>query len=137
MAFNRLRRDRNIKLVILDTSAILMIFEFSIDIDDEILRLIGKSHILIPKTVINEIEILSNKGKGKKKEKAKACLDYIKKKYESIDIKIEKIGDDAIIEYAKKLNAIVVTNDKELRKNLKKYSIPIIYLRGKQKLVLD
>ena len=137
MAFNRLWRNRDIKLVILDSSAILMCFEFSIDIDNEILSLIGKCHITVPKPIYNEIKILSTQGKGKKKRFAKASLELIRKKYDIIDIFIDKSGDDAVIQYAKNLHAIVVTNDKELRKNLKNESIQVIYLRGKQKLFFE
>ena len=57
MAFNRFWRNRDIKLVILDTSAIFTCFEFSIDIDDEIINLIGKCRISIPKPIYNEIEL--------------------------------------------------------------------------------
>jgi rRNA-processing protein FCF1 len=114
-----------------------MCFEFSIDIDNEVIDLIGKCQIIIPKPIYNEIELLSIKGKGKKKKIAKASLELIKRKYEIIDISLEKTGDDAIIEYAKNLYGIVVTNDKELRKKLKIELIPVIYLRGKQKLSLE
>ena len=112
MAFNRLRRNRNIKLVILDTSAILMCFEFSIDLDSQILDLLGKCEIKIPKPIYDEINILSIHGKGVKKNKAKSALKLIKK-YKIITIdEIFKSGDDAIFQYAKNLSAYVVTNDK-------------------------
>jgi rRNA-processing protein FCF1 len=137
MASNRLWKNRNLKVVILDTSAIFMCFEFSINLNDEITKLIGKSFITIPKPIYNEIKILSIKGKEKKKKIAKASLKLIKNKYEIIDINNDKIGDNAILQYAKNLNGIVVTNDKELRKKLKNESIPVIYLRGKQKLFLE
>ncbi len=137
MAFNRIWRDRNTKLVILDTNAILMCFEFSIDIDDEIVGLIGKCNIIVPKPIYNEIKTLSIQGKGKKKKIAKTSLSLIKKKYKIIDINLECTGDDAVIQYAKNLDSIVVTNDRELRKRLKNESIKVIYLRGKQKLFLE
>ena len=137
MASNRLWGNRDIKIVILDTSAIFMSFEFSIDIENEILILIGKSRIIIPKPIFNEIKLLSVRGKGKKKNIAKSSLELINKKYEIIDINIEKNADDAVILYAKKFNGIVVTNDIELRKRLRNESISVIYLRGKQKLFLE
>jgi len=137
MASNRIWGNRDIKVVILDTSAIFMCFEFSIDIENEILNLIGKSRITIPKPIFNEIKLLSIKGKGKKKLIAKSSLKLIEKKYELIDINIEKSGDDAVIQYAKNLYGYVVTNDIELKKRLRNESIPVIFLRGKQKLFLE
>ena len=137
MAFNRLWRNRNIKLVILDTSAILMCFEFSIDLDSQILDLLGKCKIKIPKPIYDEINILSNHAKGIKKIKAKAALKLIKKYKIISKDEIVESGDDAIIQYAKNLSAYVVTNDKNLRKRLKNELIPVIFLRGKQKLFLE
>ena len=51
--------------------------------------------------------------------------------------KVLKIGDEAVIEYAKNIQAFVVTNDKKLRKKLKNISIPVLYLKGKQKLSIE
>ena len=46
-------------------------------------------------------------------------------------------GDDAVFYLAKKLQGIVVTNDRELRKRVKKKSLKTIYLRGKNKLAFE
>ena len=138
MASNRIWRNRNIKTVILDTSAIFMFFEFSIDIEQEILGLIGNYRIIIPKPIFNEIKTLSEIGKENKKKIAKSSLNLINKKnYEIVDLNVKKTGDDSLIDYGIKLNGIVVTNDKELRKRLKEKSISTIFLRGKQKVCLD
>jgi rRNA-processing protein FCF1 len=115
-----------------------MFFEFPIDIEQEISSLIGNYRIIIPKPIFNEIKTLSEIGKEKKKKIAKSSLNLIKKKnYEIIDLNVKKTGDDSLIDYGLKLNGIVVTNDKELRKRLKEKSISTIFLRGKQKLCLE
>ena len=77
---------------------------------------------------------LSTNGKGRKKRLAKPSLDFIKK-YEVIES--EGKGDDSVLFLAKKLNAVVVTNDKELRNRIKKESLQTVYLRGKKRLVLE
>ena len=136
MASNRVWGNRNNKLVILDTNAILMCFEYSIDLDNEILNLVGKCKIIIPKPVYDEINILAKKGKENKKNKAIGSLKLIKN-YKIISFDCNLSVDEAVLYYAKKLDAYVVTNDKELRKKLKIESIPVIYLRGKQRLILD
>jgi rRNA-processing protein FCF1 len=46
-------------------------------------------------------------------------------------------ADDAILKVSKELNAFVVTNDKVLRDRLKEKNVPRIFLRGKQRLVLE
>ena len=134
MASNRLREDRNGKTVILDSSAVMMLFEFSIDLEDELTRLLGKFHIVVPRPIFEELKLLSEKGKGKKKLVAKPSLELIKK-YEIVNA--EGNGDDAVLKLAKKFNGIVITNDRELRKRVKESSLQTIYLRGKSRLVLE
>lgn len=134
MASNRLREDRNGKTVILDSSAVMMLFEFSIDLEDELTRLLGKFRIIVPSPIVEELKLLSEKGKGKKKLIAKPSLELIKK-YEIVDEGGN--GDDAVLMLAKKLNGIVITNDRELRKRVKESSLQTIYLRGKSRLALD
>ena len=135
MAFDRLWGDKIHKTVILDSSAVLMLFEFSIDLEKELTRLLGNYHIVIPTPIVRELEFLSENGKGEKKTKAKASLKLIKK-YDTINVD-EKGGDDSILDLAKKINGIVVTNDRELRSRLKKLSSSVIFLRSKKKLVMD
>jgi hypothetical protein len=46
-------------------------------------------------------------------------------------------GDDAILKMAREMNGAVVTNDKELKRKLRKEKLPVIYLRGKNKLEME
>ena len=134
MASDRLWEYREEKAVILDSSAVMMLFEFSIGLEDELTRLLGKFHIVVPRPIFEELKLLSEKGKGKKKLIAKPSLELIKK-YEIVNA--EGNGDDAVLNLAKKLSGIVITNDRELRKRVKESSLQTIYLRGKGRLVLE
>jgi rRNA-processing protein FCF1 len=134
MASDRLWQDRNEKRVILDSSAILMLFEFSINLEDELTNLLGKFKIILPSPIVEELKFLSNFGNGKKGQNAKAALELLKR-YEIVDE--EGNGDDSIINLAKKINGIVVTNDRDLKRRIKELSLKVIYLRGKKKLVLE
>ena len=133
MASDWLRRDQE-RIVILDSNAVMMLFEFSIDLEDELIRLLGSFKIVVPKSIFDEIKFLSETGKGKKRFIAKPALELIKK-YEVVDA--EGTGDQSVLNLAKKLNCIVVTNDRKLRNELKKASLHTIYLRGKSRLVLE
>ena len=135
MAPNRLWGDRIHKTVILDSSAILMLFEFAIDLEKELTRLLGSYHIVVPTPIVRELEFLSENRTGKKKAKAKASLKLIKK-YDAIDVE-GRNGDDSVLELAKKINGIVVTNDRELRNRVKEMSLSVIFLRAKKKLVME
>ena len=134
MASDRLWGDQDNKRVILDSSAVMMLFEFSIDLETQLTTLLGKYKIIVPKPIFNELDFLSKHGKGKKKLLAKPSLQIIKN-YKILDS--EKKGDDSVIYLAKKLNGIVLTNDKELIKRSKKLSLKVIYLRSKKKLVMQ
>jgi len=134
MASNRLWRNPKEKTVILDSSSIMMLFEQSIDLEDELTRLLGKVKILVPKPIVDELIYLSENGKGRKKRLAKPALEIIKN-YEVTES--EGKGDDSVLYLAKKLHATVVTNDKELRTRIKGESLKTVYLRGKKRLVLN
>ncbi len=133
MASDWLRQNRD-TIIVLDSNAVMMLFEFSVDLEGELTRLFGKFKIFIPKPVINELKFLSEHGKGRKKHIAKPALKLIEK-YEVVDAYGK--GDRAILNLAKELNCIVLTNDKKLRSKLKKLSLHAVYLRGKSKLVLE
>jgi rRNA-processing protein FCF1 len=136
MASNRLWGNREEKIVILDSSAIMMCFEFSIDLENELTRLLGKYHIIIPGPIVEELEFLAKNGRGKKKLMAKPALDLIKR-YDIINLNTCKKGDNAVIHFARELSGIVLTNDHFLKKRLQELFIKIIYLRGKKRLVLE
>jgi len=136
MAPNRLRRNREGKIVILDSSAIMMFFEFSIDLEDELTRLLGKYHIIIPKPIVEELEFLAKHGRGKKKYIAKPALDFVKR-YDIIELQTSEKGDDAVIYFAQELSGLVVTNDRDLIRRLRELLIKVIYLRGKKRLVFE
>jgi len=133
MASDWLRQYRD-TVILLDSNAVMMLFEFSIDLEGELTRLFGKYKIIVPKTVINEIKFLSEHEKGRKKFIAKPALKLIEK-YDVIDA--DGNGDKAILDLAKKLKCIVLTNDKKLREKLKKLSLHTVYLRGKSKLSFE
>ena len=135
MASDRLRGNRDGKIVILDSSAVMMLFEFSIDLEDELTRLLGSYHIIVPEPIIKELTFLSENGTGKKNINARAALKFIEK-YDTVAVD-EKTGDDAVVSLAKQTKGIVVTNDRELRRRLKDHSLSVIFLRAKKQLVME
>ncbi|RLF57400.1 MAG: twitching motility protein PilT [Thermoplasmata archaeon] len=124
--------SRNRK-VILDTSILIFVFERGIDIDDEILREVGKVEILIPRSVINELERLSSSSKGSRRILAKAARELVRNRgYQIIESKDEKDVDRDIMILAKDLNAVVATLDKKLIEELKKTSIGVLTWKNKR-----
>ena len=136
MASHRVRGDKIRKIVILDSSALLMFFEFSVDWEKELARLLDAYEIVVPGAVIQELTILSTRGRiGEKQRNAKAALTYALR-YEVVQTQATH-ADDAIVEAAKKVQGIVFTNDAGLRRRLRNEDIPVLLLRGRKKLILD
>ncbi len=109
--------------VILDANSLLMPFQFSINLDQEIRRLVGNAQIYVPSSVIDELTSLDRK----------APLE-LSKKYRKVEV--EKEGDDGVLEAVSKLDGVVVTNDKELKKRALEQNNPVAFLRSKSHLEL-
>jgi len=119
--------------VILDSSAILMFFEFSVDWKKELDRLVGSYDLVVPAAVVRELTVLSTRKNGQKK--AMAALKLIEN-LERID-DCASLADEALLHIAQMTHGIVVTNDSVLRHRLKAQGNLVIFLRGKKKLVFD
>jgi len=113
-----------IKTVVLDANALLMPFQFKINIDREIQNLLGGVEVIVPSSVIIELRRLKDKH-------AKAALS-LSSKYRIVDV--TKRGDAGVIEAAEEHHAAVITNDQELIEILRKSSIPAIRMRECQRL---
>ncbi len=135
MASDRIRENSASKIVVFDSSAILMLFEYSIDLEQELARLLGLYEIVVPFKIVEELRIMYEKGKGKQKQIAKPALKLIEN-YKIINDDSEK-ADDAVLNIAKKLNGIVFSNDKELKKRAKKEKIKTIFMRNKKYLMIN
>ncbi|MDO5861757.1 MAG: twitching motility protein PilT [Thermoplasmata archaeon] len=113
--------------VVLDTNALLMPFEIRINLDLALQDLLGEVRILVPGPLVGELKHLDHRYAG-------AALS-LARKYEIVPT--ETTGDSAVLELAKKEGAYVLTNDKELRRRLRKERVPLIYLRSGTHLTLE
>ncbi|MEF8833009.1 MAG: DUF120 domain-containing protein [Candidatus Thermoplasmatota archaeon] len=109
--------------VILDTNILLMPFQFSLNLDQEIRRLVGNAQVFVPSSVVDELKALDQK----------APLE-LSEKYRKIEV--EKDGDEGVLEAARKLDGVVVTNDKELKERALKQNNPVAFLRSRSHLEL-
>ena len=118
------------RAVVLDTNALMMPYQFGINIEKELNRLLGICRIIIPRTVVEEMERLAEE-EGEVGRAAKLGLSIIKKKGFRL-VETENKGDDGVIETALKMDAAIVTNDKELKKKAKKYISPSNLSEGRK-----
>jgi rRNA-processing protein FCF1 len=121
------------KTVIVDTNALMMPAQKGIDLENEVTRLVGKCEITVPSIVVEEINNLVQRD-GQIRSAARVAQTLIKR---FRIVKTSGRGDQGIVDYARKIQGIVVTNDKELKKELKDTRIPVIYLRGNNHLELN
>ncbi|MDR0334900.1 MAG: twitching motility protein PilT [Methanomassiliicoccaceae archaeon] len=113
--------------IVLDTNALLMPFEMHINIDLALASLLGDVRIVVPGPMVGELKNLDSKH-------ARAAL-MLARKYEIFQT--DASGDDAVLEAALRLDAYVLTNDKELKRRLRSLRIPIVYLRSNHHLVVE
>jgi rRNA-processing protein FCF1 len=115
-----------VKAIVLDANALLMPFQFRVNLDKEISRLLGEIRVLVPSSVVDELSRL-------KAREAKGAL-ALAGKYEVVET--ELAGDDGVLDVAVRNEAAVVTNDRELMSRLKEVGLPVVRLRSERYLVL-
>ncbi len=146
MAVDRLRNNT---IVILDTNAIFMPFQFKLNLDSELSRLLGEYEIIIPTCILTELRALRDTEKFGKPALDLALSKPQPKWYSDLEAHLlehptiahvrgaEEKTDNILLHIAQELNAIVVTNDKILLKRLKENKLQTISMRGKKYLKLN
>jgi len=124
------------KIVILDTSMLMLPSERKINISYELERILPiQIKIVVPGVVIHELETLIKKSSPSIRQKARLAL-MLSKQFSLLDTHFKENADLEIKRLAEELNAIVATNDSELRLKLREKGIPVISIRGDNKLEL-
>ena len=113
--------------VVLDTNALMMPFQFKVDLEGELVRHLGAVEVYVPQICLEELKRIDDR-------KAKGALQLAKR------FKIlpsQGKGDEAVLNLATELHAVLVTNDAELRRRAKSKGLRVAYLRGKDKLEVE
>ena len=137
--------------VIVDTNALLIPGTFGIDIYEE-LEDMGYLEIIIPESVMEELNALRNSESEKGRTKRAAQIGYqlvlqhLQLANGRSRVVIERKGGDTdrdrdtdseIIRMAKMQDAAVLTSDAELRRRLHQEGLSTVFLRGRNRLVAD
>ncbi len=123
------------RAVVLDTNALMIPYQSGINIEKEITRLLGICRIIVPSSVVEEMEKLADEDGGTGRA-AKLGLSIIKKRGFRL-METESKGDDGVLETALKMDGAIVTNDKELQQRAREMNLPIIYPRGENRLEME
>ncbi|MFC6716393.1 PIN domain-containing protein [Natrialbaceae archaeon GCM10025810] len=119
----------------LDTSALMMPVELDVRLFDELDRLLDDVEPTTPQAVIEELRRLSEKG-GTEGTAANVGHDLATERCLVVDTEAS-YADDALVELARE-GAVdyVVTNDLALRDRVLEERIPVLALRGRNKLAI-
>ena len=121
--------------VALDTSALMMPVELDVRLFDELDRLVGTYEPTTPQPVIEELRRLSEKG-GTEGTAASVGHDLATERCLLVDTEAS-YADDALVELACEGTVdYVVTNDRPLGDRILEASVPVIALRGRNKLAI-
>ena len=126
-------RDKNRRRIIFDTNFLFVPFSSSFDMFSEIKYLLGKStSFYIYEGTLDELESII-----KKKTKNKSYVPLIVKMLKSYNFKVihsqEKFIDEQLIRTPTK-EIILATNDRDLRKTLRKEGFKVLIVRQRKYL---
>ncbi len=115
------------KAIVLDANALMMPFQFNVNLDRELKRLLGDLPIFVPSSVLGEL--------ARSLDPAGKAALALARKYPIVETELS--GDDAVIGIARDRSAAVVTNDKGLIGRLRAERIPVIRMRAERYLIMD
>jgi len=114
--------------VVLDANALMLPFQFRVNLDAELARLLGECETYVPSSVVGELARLAARDRT-----AKAAL-ALAAKYRTHET--TERGDRAVVAAAEALGAHVVTSDQGLLAVLRDRRIPRITLKSRTHLEL-
>lgn len=120
--------------VLMDTNALMMPVECDVRVFEELDPLVPEADLVVPDSVLRELRGLAE-GSGREATAASVGLDLVER-CRSIEAN-ESHADDAIVSLAEAGEfEYVVTNDGPLRERLLDARVPVIGLRGRNKLAV-
>ena len=119
--------------VAMDTSALMMPVEVGVRVFEELERLLGSFDCVVPRAVLAELDGLSQ-GASAESTAASVGTDLATERCHVVEHE-ESYADDAFVELADRFD-YVVTNDQPLKRRLLEADVPVIHLRGRNKLAI-
>lgn len=120
--------------VVLDTNMLMAIGELKIDVIEEMEKILGKAEFFVPIEVLAELKKLKEENKTKKKN-AEIAEKMIEKKCKVLEG--EKTEADKKMKELAEKGFIIATNDKELRRAIKKKGFKTAFVRQKKVIVIE
>jgi len=121
-------------MIVLDTNALMMPVECDVRVFEELERLLGDREFVVPAAVRAELDKLAD-GSGEEGTAASVGRDLLDRC--SVRQADADYADDAVLELATAEDVThAVTNDTPLQRRLLDAGVPVISLRGRNKLAI-
>jgi len=115
----------------------MAIFEKPVNVIGRVEDLLeAKVEPIILKSQLKEIERIASSRRWRASRIAKTLLKLIESKFEVVDDPGGNV-DEAIVGVSKREGFIVATNDRELRRKLRKNGVTVIYMKSDGKFELE
>ncbi|MUN28298.1 type II toxin-antitoxin system VapC family toxin [Sulfuracidifex metallicus] len=125
--------------VVLDTNILLYIYEGFDPLLSIVERFDYKPDFYIHKAVINELMTIRGREKGfAKAARVNVALQYLDKfsnSWKLIDMECRKRVDECLLDTAKEMKLILMTNDSRLKEKALRSGIKVLYIQGKGKII--
>jgi rRNA-processing protein FCF1 len=125
--------------VVLDANFFFLSSQFNVDVFEELENLLNRRFepILLSSTQ-KELQGLAESSSPKQRKQAQLAL-RLAEKCRVVDVEkgLKETYDDVIVRVAAEWKSPVATNDRELRKRLRKVGVPVIFLRQKRRLEME
>ena len=125
--------------VVLDANFLFIPSQFQVDIFEELENLLNQSFepILLSSTLM-ELKGLIESDSQKERKQAQLALKLAEKcRVVPVEKDLGETYDDVIVRVAAEWTSPVATNDRELRRRIRTLGLPVIFLRQKQRLMLE
>ena len=126
--------------VILDSNFLFIPSQFRLDIFEALSSLLNQrfNPILLSPT-LKELRRLAKTGSPKKRKQALFALTLAEKYCTVVQVEkdLRETHDDVLVRVASEWKCPIATNDRDLRKRLRRRGIPVIFLRQRRRLELE
>ncbi len=125
--------------VIIDSNFFFMPSQVKIDIFSEMMNLLNQKYEpIILSTTLEELHKIAEKGPPKLRKQAAVALKFAEKcQVFDVGKGRDETNDDVVMRIALQWRSPVATNDRELRRRLREQNLPVIFLRGENRLELE
>ena len=125
--------------VVLDANFFFVASQFNVDVFEELANLLNRRFepVLLSSTQ-KELQGLAESSSPKQRKQTQLALRLAEKcRFVAVEKGLKETYDDVIVGVAAEWKSPVATNDRELRKRLRKVGVPVIFLRQKQRLEME